>query len=251
MTTITEITVTETAAPGAGVTAGPPREIVLDTETTGFDPVSGDRLVEIGCLELINHVATGRTFHVYLNPEREMPESAFKIHGLSTEFLSDKPKFTEVAEKFIEFIGDAPLVIHNAEFDMKFLNFELEKIGKQAMPIQRAVDTVKIARQKFPGAPASLDALCKRFSIDNSSRTLHGALLDAQLLAEVYLELLGGRQAGLILEAEEIAAELVTVATGAANGKPYRAPRPHAASEEERAAHAAFIAKIKDALWLQ
>jgi|APAra7269097559_1048567.scaffolds.fasta_scaffold16635_2 DNA polymerase-3 subunit epsilon len=246
MSTITEITVTETV-----VSAGPPREIVLDTETTGFDPVSGDRLVEIGCIELINHVATGRTFHVYLNPEREMPEAAFKIHGLSTEFLSDKPKFTEVVEKFVEFIAESPLVIHNAEFDMKFLNFELEKVGRKAMPLQRAVDTVKMARQKFPGSPASLDALCKRFNIDNSSRTLHGALLDAQLLAEVYLELLGGRQAGLVLEAEEISADLVTVQTGAANGKPYRAPRPHAATEEELAAHAAFIAKMKDALWLQ
>lgn len=235
----------------ASETAGPPREIVLDTETTGFDPVSGDRLVEIGCIELINHVATGRTFHVYLNPEREMPEAAFKIHGLSSEFLSDKPKFTEVVEQFVEFIIDSPLVIHNAEFDMKFLNFELEKVGHKAMPLQRAVDTVKIARQKFPGSPASLDALCKRFNIDNSSRTLHGALLDAQLLAEVYLELLGGRQAGLVLEAEEISADLVTVQTGAANGKPYRAPRPHVATEEELAAHAAFIAKMKDALWLQ
>jgi DNA polymerase-3 subunit epsilon len=235
----------------ASETAAPPREIVLDTETTGFDPVSGDRLVEIGCLELVNHVATGRTFHVYINPERDMPEAAFKVHGLSGEFLSDKPKFVDVAEQFVAFIADAPLVIHNAEFDMKFLNFELEKVGRKAMPLQRAVDTVKIARQKFPGAPASLDALCKRFNIDNSSRTLHGALLDAQLLAEVYLELLGGRQAGLVLEAEEISADLVTVQTGAANGKPYRAPRPHAATEEELATHAAFIAKMKDALWLQ
>lgn len=231
--------------------ATPPREIVLDTETTGFDPVSGDRLVEIGCLELINHVATGRTFHVYLNPERDMPEAAFRVHGLSSEFLSDKPKFAEVVEKFVEFIADSPLVIHNAEFDMKFLNFELEKLGRKAMPIQRAVDTVKIARQKFPGSPASLDALCKRFNIDNSSRTLHGALLDAQLLAEVYLELLGGRQAGLVLEAEEISADLVTVQTGAANGKTYRAPRPHAATEAELEVHAKFIAKIKDAVWLQ
>jgi DNA polymerase-3 subunit epsilon len=228
-----------------------PREIVLDTETTGFDPVTGDRLVEIGCIELINHVATSQNFHVYLNPEREMPEGAFKIHGLSTEFLKDKPKFAEVADKFLEFIGDDPLVIHNAEFDMKFLNYELEKIGRKAMPIQRAVDTVKIARQKFPGSPASLDALCKRFNIDNSSRTLHGALLDAQLLAEVYLELLGGRQAGLVLEAEEISAEFVTVQSGSANGKTYRAPRPHVASEAELEAHAAFIAKLKDAVWLQ
>ncbi len=229
----------------------PPREIVLDTETTGFDPLTGDRLVEIGCIELINHVATSRNFHVYLSPERDMPEGAFKIHGLSAEFLSDKPKFHEVAEKFLEFIGNDPLVIHNAEFDMKFLNYELEKIGRQAMPIQRAVDTVKIARQKFPGSPASLDALCKRFNIDNSSRTLHGALLDAQLLAEVYLELLGGRQAGLVLEAEEIGAELVMAPSGATNGKLYRAPRPHAATADELEAHAAFIAKLKDAVWLQ
>lgn len=229
-----------------------PREIVLDTETTGFDPLTGDRLVEIGCLELINHVPTARTFHVYLNPERPMPEAAFKVHGLSDEFLADKPKFAEVAEKFVEFIGDAPLVIHNAEFDMKFLNAELERIGKPAMPIQRAVDTVKLARQKFPGAPASLDALCKRFNIDNSARTLHGALLDAQLLAEVYLELLGGRQAGLVLETEvEISADLIVATNPVASGKAIRPPRPHAALPEELELHAAFVAKLKNAVWLQ
>ncbi len=229
-----------------------PREIVLDTETTGFDPLTGDRLVEIGCLELVNHVATANSFHVYINPERDMPEAAFKVHGLSAEFLGDKPKFAEIVDKFLEFIGDAPLVIHNAEFDMKFLNAELERAGRKAMPIQRAIDTVKMARQKFPGSPASLDALCKRFNIDNSARTLHGALLDAQLLAEVYLELMGGRQAGLVLETEvEISAELMIARKPAADGRTIRPPRPHAPLPEELEAHIAFIAKLKNAVWLQ
>ena len=159
------------------------REIVLDTETTGFDPVTGDRLAEIGCIELENHIPTGRNFHRYINPEREMPDAAFRIHGLSTAFLADKPTFATVADEFLAFVAEDPLVIHNAEFDMKFINFELEKSGKRAIPFQRAIDTVKMARTKFPGSPASLDALCKRFNIDNSNRTLHGALLDAQLLA--------------------------------------------------------------------
>ncbi|WP_374384641.1 DNA polymerase III subunit epsilon [Dongia sp.] len=228
------------------------REIVLDTETTGFDPLTGDRLVEIGCIELENHIPTGRNFHRYINPEREMPDAAFRIHGLSTAFLADKPKFAEVVEEFIAFVAEDPLVIHNAEFDMKFINFELEKAGSRAIPFQRAIDTVKMARTKFPGAPASLDALCKRFNIDNSNRTLHGALLDAQLLADVYLELLGGRQTGLIL-AEETSAtiDLNFAKRGSAGNRPVRAPRPHAPSEEERAAHKAFIAKLKEAIWLQ
>ena len=227
------------------------REVVLDTETTGFDAVGGDRLVEIGCVELINHVPTNRTFWKYINPERDMPLAAFQVHGLSAEFLSDKPKFAEVADALLEFVGDSPLIIHNAEFDMKFINVELERAGRPTIPFARAIDTVAMARKKFPGAPASLDALCKRFSIDNSNRTLHGALLDAQLLAEVYLELLGGRQAGLVLETEEVSAEFVTVQTGTANGKTYRPPRPHQATGAELEAHAAFIAKIKDAIWLQ
>ncbi len=229
-----------------------PREIVLDTETTGFDPLTGDRLVEIGCLELMNHVATANTFHIYLNPERDMPEAAFKVHGLSAEFLSDKPKFADVVDKFLDFVGEAPLVIHNAEFDMKFINYELEKAGRKALPMQRAIDTVKMARQKFPGSPASLDALCKRFNIDNSARTLHGALLDAQLLAEVYLELMGGRQAGLVLDTEtEISPDLMMPTKPSATGRAVRSPRPHAATPEELEAHAAFVAKLKGALWLQ
>ena len=228
------------------------REIVLDTETTGFDPLTGDRLVEIGCIELENHIPTGRNFHRYINPEREMPDAAFRIHGLSTAFLADKPKFIEVVEEFIVFVAEDPLVIHNAEFDMKFINFELEKAGRRAIPFQRAIDTVKMARTKFPGAPASLDALCKRFNIDNSNRTLHGALLDAQLLADVYLELLGGRQTGLSLAAAEaVAADLNFARRGSTGTRQIREPHPHVPSEEELAAHKAFIAKLKDAIWLQ
>ena len=235
------------------------REIVLDTETTGFDHANGDRVVEIGCVELINHVPTARHFHVYLNPERPMPQAAFAIHGLSDQFLADKPKFAEVADRLLEFIGDAPLVAHNAEFDIRFLSAELKRVGKSEIQLQRATDTVQVARRKFPGAPASLDALCKRFGIDNSNRTLHGALLDAQLLAEVYLELLGGRQAGLGFavetEIEVVVADLDF--TGGRRGPaggielPVRAARPHAPSAEELAAHAAFIAVIKDAIWLR
>lgn len=229
------------------------REIVLDTETTGFDPLTGDRLVEIGCLELYNHIPTGKNFHRYLNPERDMPEAAFRVHGLSNEFLSDKPKFAAVVDEFIAFVGDAPLVIHNAEFDMKFINYELEKAGRKAIPFQRAIDTVAMARKKFPGSPASLDALCKRFGIDNSNRTLHGALLDAQLLADVYLELLGGRQTGLTLGAEEApAAEMSFAKRATSRGdRPARPARPHAPSEAELAAHQTFIGKLKDAIWLQ
>ncbi len=228
------------------------REIVLDTETTGFDPVTGDRLVEIGCIELENHIQTGKNFHRYLNPEREVPDSAFRIHGLSTAFLADKPKFAAVMDEFLEFVGDSPLVIHNAEFDMKFINYELEKNGRKAIPFQRAIDTVKMARTKFPGSPASLDALCKRFNIDNSNRTLHGALLDAQLLADVYMELLGGRQTGLVLAAEaSVTVDLNFAKRGSTNNRPIREPRLFAPSEEELAAHRTFVAKLKDAIWLQ
>ena len=229
------------------------REIVLDTETTGFDPVSGDRIVEIGCLELLNHIPTGKNFHRYLNPERDMPEAAFRVHGLSTEFLSDKPKFASLADDLLAFLEDSPLIIHNAEFDMKFVNYELEKAGKRAIPFQRAIDTVAMARKKFPGSPASLDALCKRFNIDNSNRTLHGALLDAQLLADVYLELLGGRQTGLTLGQEESATAGMNFARRASptGDRPARPPRPHAPSAEEIEAHNAFIAKLKGPIWLQ
>jgi DNA polymerase III subunit epsilon len=234
------------------------REVVLDTETTGFDAVGGDRLVEIGCIELINHMPTGRSFQRYLNPERDMPMSAFQVHGLSAEFLSDKPRFAEVADDLLAFVGDAPLIIHNAEFDMKFINVELERNGKPTIPFARAVDTVAMARKKFPGSPASLDALCKRFNIDNSNRTLHGALLDAQLLADVYLELMGGRQAGLGLTVvEEVTVSVDLDFTGGRRtaspgiALPVRAPRPHAPSPEELAAHLAFVAKIGNAIWLK
>ena len=170
------------------------REIVLDTETTGFDPESGDRIVEIGAVELKGHVPTGNTYHQYINPERSMPEDAFQVHGLGDDFLRDKPIFKEIAREFVNFIGDAKLVIHNAAFDMKFLNAELSWVGLPQIDWERTVDTLAIARKKFPGAPASLDALCRRYSIDNSARTLHGALLDSEILAEVYLEMIGGRQ---------------------------------------------------------
>jgi DNA polymerase-3 subunit epsilon len=176
------------------------REIVLDTETTGFDPVNGDRIVEIGCIELENHLATGQIHHVYINPERDMPEAAFRVHGLSEEMLRDKPVFAEIANAFLEFIADSPLVIHNASFDIGFLNAELERTGNPPIPMSRAIDTLDMARKKHPFGPNSLDALCRRYGIDNSARQLHGALLDCELLAEVYLELIGGRQPGLTLE---------------------------------------------------
>jgi DNA polymerase III subunit epsilon len=223
------------------------REIVLDTETTGLDPVAGHRVVELGCLELVNMVATGKTFHVYLNPEMIMPTGAQDIHGLSDEFLADKPLFADVAEAFLEFIGEAQLVIHNAQFDIGFLNAELDRVGKAKLA-NPYVDTVSMARRKFPGQRASLDALCERFGIDNSSRTKHGALLDSELLAEVYLELSGGRQRDLGL-APEIAAR-VRVAGGTAIA--VRPPRPHAASAAELAAHALFVKELgSDALWLK
>ena len=171
------------------------REIVLDTETTGFEPSEGHRIVEIGAIELLNHVPTGRTYHQYINPERAMPKEAFDVHGLGDDFLRDQPKFAQIAAAFVEFVGsDSTLVIHNAAFDMKFLNAELGWAGHPVMPMDRALDTVAMARRKFPGSPASLDALCRRFGIDNSAREKHGALLDSELLAEVYLELIGGRQ---------------------------------------------------------
>lgn len=219
------------------------REIVLDTETTGLSPKDGHRVVEIGCVELVNHVTTGNTFHQYLNPERSMPEEALAIHGLSDEFLAVQPVMADKAEDFLAFIGDATLVIHNAEFDVRFLNAEFERLGHPAIPLERTVDTVRLAREKFPGAPASLDALCRRFEIDNSSRSLHGALLDAQLLAEVYLELIGGRQPDLALKAERAGQ-----GPGRAAGE-RRPPRPHAASDEERALHAEFLKKIADPIW--
>lgn len=225
------------------------REIVLDTETTGLSWADGDRLVEIGCLELLNHVATGNTFHVYINPERDMPQEAFNVHGLSAEFLSDKPLFADIADDFLAFVADDPLVIHNASFDMGFINWELKLLGRSEIPAARAVDTLQIARRKFPGAQNNLDALCRRFNIDNSGRTFHGALLDSELLAEVYLEMRGGRQPGLVLDAS-----LDLDGTGAVEQVERRRrpePLPSRLTPEEAEAHDAFIATLgDDALWL-
>lgn len=221
------------------------REIVLDTETTGLSPDSGDRIVEIGCIELHNLVPTGATYHQYINPERAMPIEAFQVHGLGDEFLSDKPVFAEIVGDFLDFVGDAKLVIHNAGFDMGFINAELKALGFATIPMSQSVDTVRIAREKFPGAQASLDALCRRFNIDNSARTKHGALLDAELLAEVYLELMGGRQRGFGLTADTdqssaAASPLVRMA---------RAARPHAARDEELAAHREFLKQLTEPIW--
>ena len=221
------------------------REIVIDTETTGLDPRGGDRVVEIAAVELLNHLPTGRVFHHYLNPERDMPAGAFAVHGLSSEFLADKPRFAEVAEPFMGFIEDARLVIHNADFDLGFINVELGRLSLPVLERRRAVDTLALARQKFPGAQASLDALCRRFAIDNSSRTKHGALLDAELLSEVYLELIGGRQAGFDLATARGGQEATAEAA-----RRHRPARPHAPSEAELAAHASLVARLKDALWL-
>jgi len=223
------------------------REIVLDTETTGFEPAEGDRIVEIGAVELLNHMPTGRTYHQYINPERSMPQGAFEVHGLGDEFLRDKPVFAAIAQDFVDFIGEARLVIHNAAFDMKFLNAELSWVKMPKIPMDRALDTLAIARKRFPGSPASLDALCRRFGIDNSSRTLHGALLDSEILAEVYLELIGGRQ-------PDFALNVTQGRSGEAEAdwrpRPRPVPLPARLTEEEAAAHAEFIGKLgDDALW--
>jgi DNA polymerase-3 subunit epsilon len=226
------------------------REIIFDTETTGFDPKSGDRLVEIGCIEMVNRVTTGATFHAYFNPQRDMPAAAEAVHGLSIGFLSDKPLFGERAAELLEFIGDAPLVAHNASFDFGFLNAELALCGMEPVSLDRMIDTVALARARHPGAKNSLDALCTRYGIDRSHRTLHGALLDAELLAQVYVELTGGRQIGLELAAGAVE-ELVVAASPLPErrDRPFLAPRPHAASAEELAAHEAFLDAIKSPLW--
>lgn len=224
------------------------REIVLDTETTGLDPNGGHRIVEIGCVELINHLPTGQTFHVYINPERDIPEDALRVHGITAEFLADKPRFAEVAGDFLAFIGDDPLIIHNAAFDIGFLNAELRRLNHAGLALERAVDTVQVARKRFPGAQASLDALCRRLEIDLSGRDLHGALLDCRLLAEVYLELRGGRQPDLELARERAQGIAVTVPV---TERRRREPRPHAPSEAELAAHARMLARLKEPIWLQ
>jgi DNA polymerase-3 subunit epsilon len=221
------------------------REIVLDTETTGLDPASGHRIVEIGCLELVCGSKTGAFFHTYLNPERDIPAEAEMVHGLSAAFLNDKPLFAEKVDELLEFIADSPLIIHNAVFDMKFLNAELVKHGFPPLPSNRAVDTMIMARKKFPGSPASLDALCKRFEIDLSARTKHGALLDAELLAEVYVELLGGRQVTLVLDPLAAAA----IRDAGPQQTEVLTARNFSVSPEELAAHEDMLAKLKKPLW--
>lgn len=226
------------------------RELVLDTETTGLDPLTGDRIVEIGAVELINHLPTGRTYHQYINPERDMPQDAFNVHGLSSEFLSDKPVFKNIGQAFLDFVGQDKMVIHNASFDMKFLNAELQWMGLPTLPNDQAVDTLEIARRKYPGAQNSLDALCRRFGIDNSMREKHGALLDSEILAEVYLELLGGRQPDLVLgaatpkKADVVTSDVVRKVTAR------KTPLPSLLSDKEKAAHAAFVDTLGDSpLW--
>jgi DNA polymerase-3 subunit epsilon len=225
------------------------REIVFDTETTGLSPQNGDRLVEIGCLEMINRVETGRTYHCYFNPGRAMPSEAEAVHGLSDRFLSDKPLFADKAGELLAFIGDSPLVAHNASFDFGFINHELGHCGRAHVCTSRMVDTLAIARTKFPGAKHSLDALCARFGVDRSARVKHGALVDAQLLAQVYIELTGGRQIGLTLVAEAIAEIEPETETAELIVATIRPPRPHGPSLDELARHAAFLARMKDPIW--
>ncbi len=224
------------------------REIVLDTETTGFEPETGDRIVEIGAVELYNHLPTKRHFHVYINPERPMPPEAEAVHGLSNEFLADKPRFAEVVGDFLAFIKGAHLVAHNAMFDLGFINAELKRCGKPPIFAERATDTLAIARTKFPGAKHTLDALCQRFDVDRSMRVHHGALLDAQLLAQVYVELTGGRQIGLGLVADTHAERAPSGGITITVREP-RPARPHFAASEELERHRAFIAKLANPLW--
>ena len=227
-------------------------EIVLDTETTGMDPYDGHRLIEIGCVELHNHLPTGRTLQLYVNPERDIPSDATAVHGITEDFVADKPIFSQVYTDFIDFIGDHKIIIHNAEFDMKFLNWELKNVGHPGLKWSRIIDTLAMARKKYPGSPANLDALCRRFEIDNTARTYHGALLDSELLAEVYLELIGGRQHDMGM----------TDTSGRSGGPsqggllrnkdaPIRDPRPHSANAEELAAHKNLLGQLDDALWLK
>lgn len=222
------------------------REIVLDTETTGLDPAGGHRLVEVGCIELLNLIPTGQTFHVYLDPERDMPEEAFRIHGLSIDFLTGKSLFPHIADDFLAFLGDARLIIHNAEFDMRFLNAELARAGRPLLGMERVMDTLAVARRKHPGSPNSLDALCSRYRIDNSRRTKHGALLDAEILAEIYAELAGGRQTELILADSSDQSRGIEITLRARR----RAPLSASISEQEHAAHRLFVALLGEkAVW--
>ena len=230
------------------------REIIFDTETTGLDPKTGDRMVEIGCVEMVGRIETGNSYHAYYNPERDMPAAAEAVHGLSSSFLSSKPLFKDTADELLEFLGDAPLVAHNAGFDFGFLNAELQLIGREPILMDRMVDTVAIARKKHPGAKLSLDALCTRYGVDRSHRVKHGALLDAELLAQVYVELTGGRQIGLELASDEpnielAATESPSIAKREQTQRAFREPRPHSANEAELARHAEFVAGIEDAIW--
>ena len=229
------------------------REIVFDTETTGLSPLAGDRMVEIGCVELVNRCETGRTWHAYFNPERPMPSGAEAVHGLTDRFLSDKPRFHEKVEELLDFIADAPLVAHNAGFDFAFINQELNNCGRPLICTSRMVDTLALARQRHPGAKHSLDALCTRFGVDRSARIKHGALIDAQLLASVYVELTGGRQIGLSLAAGEEMPDLelsgAQIAAAIPTAITVRPPRPHAPSEEEMLRHAAFLSRLADPIW--
>lgn len=224
------------------------REIVFDTETTGFDEKNGDRIVEIGAVELENHIPTGRTYHQYINPQREMPEEAFKVHGLSTQFLQDFPVFEDIIDDFLDFVGtDSKLVAHNASFDIKFLNQELSNINKEGFAWERVIDTLEIAKKKFPGSKNNLDALCKRFNVDNSSRTSHGALLDSQLLAQVYLELIGGKEPVFALKTD-VQQKAQTLAVEVERS--FKASRNFQVSTEELEAHTVFLEnKIKNAIW--
>lgn len=224
------------------------REIVLDTETTGFEPGEGDRIVEIGAVELFNHMPTGKTYHQYINPERSMPASAFEVHGLGDEFLRDKPVFKKIGQEFLDFVKGDRLVIHNASFDMKFLNAELGWVGLPTLPMEQALDTLAIARKRFPGSPASLDALCRRFHIDNSAREKHGALLDSEILAEVYLELVGGRQPDLVLASTDAGSKNSVEDNWRPTAR--ATPLKPRLTEDEKAAHSAFVDKMGgDALW--
>ena len=232
------------------------REIVLDTETTGLSPQDGHRIIEIGALEMVNHVSTGQTFHVYINPERPIEPDAMAVHGITNERVAGEPVFADLVDDFLNFIGDDKMVIHNAPFDMGFINAELERCGKPVLPMDRAIDTLVMARKKFPGGQASLDALCRKFGIDNSHRDLHGAMIDTDLLAEVYIELLGGKQPGLTLaldgDAVDVKPEENAVTANISTEKSAaRPPRAHRASPEELAAHQAFVTSMKDPVWAQ
>ena len=233
------------------------REITLDTETTGINPRDGHRIIEIGALELMHHLPTGRKLHLYINPEREIDDGAVAVHGITSDFLRDKPVFADIVDEFLVFVGDDPMVIHNASFDMGFLNAELIRLDRPVLPMAQSIDTLMMARKKFPGAQANLDALCRRFEIDNSHRDLHGALVDADLLAAVYIELLGGRQPGLSLDSDN---QAQAVEQGASNGiysdpsfhldaKLMRPIRAHAPTAEELKAHAKFLEELKNPIW--